>query len=183
MLDRNSSERALIDVDNKRLEFWQKPELLSSVPARLLLQTNWFAYHQNEIARVIAEKEQNGNISLNTLDSVIGSYKIVFKLPEGNPRAKKELDDKMFELRMIQRYIDEQQERIAQRKAEGKDTTHQERLLRRMMKPLPKSDADINSFLDSLRFEVSSLSLDEMKYQAPAKRIHVQEAREAMDND
>ena len=102
MLDRNGAERVYVDVDNKRLEIFGNSELLSSVPARLLMQTNWFAYHQNEIAELIARKESDGNISVNTLDSVIGKYKIVFKLPENNPRAARELDEKMFELRKTQ---------------------------------------------------------------------------------
>ncbi len=182
MADRDSRERVVADVDSKKTDFWKAPELLSSIPARLLMQTNWFVYHQHEIANMIAIKESSGSVNVDTLDAAIGKYNIVFKLP-GTADSWDNLQEVMFRLRLKQRQTDARQDLIQRLKSEGKDATYHEHRLSRGRRPHPMDDAFINSFLDTLRFQVSEISLNELRYQTPMRRVSAQMLREEMDND
>lgn len=187
MADRDSRERIVVDVDSKKTDFWQGEGNLSPIPARLLMQTNWFAYHWDEIAGMVSFRESGGTLNVEKMDEVIAKRLIVFKLP---PRGTREGEDAwdnmcevMFRLRLKQRLVDGRHNRIERLKAEGKDTSYDERRLLKGSRPRPMDDAFINSFLDTLRFEVSETSLNELRYQAPTRRISVQTLREDMDND
>lgn len=136
---------------------------------------------------MIAIRESGGTVSVEKLDEAMAKRLIVFKLPPLGTKegeyARDNMHEVMFMLRMNQRLVDGRRSRIARFKAEGKDTTYDERRLLKGSRPRPMDDAFINSFLDTLRFEVSETSLNELKYQAPMRRISVQALREEMDND
>ncbi|MBX8632788.1 MAG: hypothetical protein KIY12_07970 [Thermoplasmata archaeon] len=194
MSDRDSYRHILSDTDYERLKFWREQRLITPISGRLLLLTNWFAANQDEI--YIGEK--GNEIIAGKLRDLVNETSIIFKAPQTR-EGKARLEAVLLYLREKQRQIDHveslisRREGVMQQKGTGitsdeaakiqKDVKHLRKLISDIMSPKPRTEASINTFLDTMRFEITEVGLAELRYQSPVRRLSLEERIREMDND
>lgn len=190
MVDSNRFQGAIPATDFERLQFWKEEKLLTTIPVRLLLQTNWFAAEQDSI--VVGTDDQKGEIHVGKLRDMLQDYSIIFKAPQ-DEFGKNRLEHVLLLLRTKQREVDKldalvaaRQHRKSREDGDGntqRDVLYLQYLKERIQAPHPMIDSVINSFLDTMRFQVSEIGLAEMRHQQPMKRLRALSAVEDLDND
>ena len=185
--ERNDLRGQTTVTDLERLQFWKEEKLLTSIPVRLLLLTNWFGVNQDEV--FVASSGESGNeIKVGPLKDMLDSQSIIFKAPT-DKLGRNRLEDILSLLRTKQRELDQIDALIRKRKQMGdedetrKDVMYLKRLEERVRAPHPMIDGAINAFLDTMRFQVSEMGLSEMRYQSPIHRMALQQRVEEMDSD
>ena len=194
MSDRDSYRHILSDTDYERLKFWREQRLITPISGRLLLLTNWFAANQDEI--YIGEK--GNEIIAGKLRDLVNETSIIFKAPQTR-EGKARLEAVLLYLREKQRQIDHVESLISRRdgamQQKGvdissdeaakiqKDVKHLRKLISDIMSPKPRTEAGINTFLDTMRFEITEVGLAELRYQSPVRRLSLEERIREMDND
>ena len=185
--ERNDLRGQTTVTDLERLQFWKEEKLLTSIPVRLLLLTNWFGVNQDEV--FVASSGEGGNeIKVGPLKDMLDSQSIIFKAPT-DKLGRNRLEDILSLLRTKQRELDQIDSLIRKRKQMGdedetrKDVMYLKRLEERVRAPHPMIDGAINAFLDTMRFQVSEMGLSEMRYQSPMHRMALQQRVEEMDSD
>lgn len=155
------------------------------------MQTNWFAAEQDSV--VAASDDAQGTIHVGKLKDMLQDYSIIFKAPQDTFGATR-LEHVLFLLRTKQRELDKLDTLMAARvhkpvepvqreSRTQRDVLYLQYLKERIQAPHPVIDSVINSFLDTMRFQVSEIGLAEMRYQQPLRRAQALMSAEDMDND
>ena len=178
-----NSERgiqAVVNVDNERLKFWKSGKLLTSIPKDLLMLTGWL--DENASTTVVAERADGTFVTAPASSVKDEDYTVVFRVPRNN-YDRERLESILGILRKLQSDTRHAEQLIRKRQSEGKDAERLKKDREWLMRTRGALYGRINSFLDTLRFEITDMGLEEMRYQAPSKRMWVEQIRSEMDND
>lgn len=179
---------SVIDIDNERLKFWRSLGLIRSIRRDILELTGWLEESGEQDIYI----EKDGSTVRRPVSSLAleRDYSAVFSMPrtDGERRAlSKFLRD--FEMILSQKsHIDELiREAEAVKPAEqGIDSTLVDKLKadrKWLLRKRGTMYSTFNGLLNSMHFDVSEMSLAEMRYQAAAAKVRIERVWSDMDND